>query len=73
MTELERLLTGRKGASAMLGDRSLSKIDELIAEGKLEAVKDGKRLLITVASIKAYAASLPRATLKPYTRKAKAA
>jgi hypothetical protein len=62
------LLIGRKGAAAMIG-QSLSKIDELVADGALEAVKANKRLLILVASIERYVAELPRATLKPYVRK----
>jgi hypothetical protein len=63
----EPLLIGRAGAAGMIG-QSISKVDELIADGRIEAVKSGKRLLIVVTSLKSYAASLPRATLKPYVR-----
>jgi hypothetical protein len=67
-TAPEPLLIGRAGAAGMIG-QSISKVDELIADGRIEAVKSGKRLLVVVASLKGYAASLPRATLKPYIRK----
>jgi excisionase family DNA binding protein len=39
-----------------------TKIYDLLGEGKLQAVKDGTRVMITVESIKQYQASLPPAT-----------
>jgi hypothetical protein len=44
-------------------------IYEKIARGDFEAVKDGKRLLINVASRRKHYASLPRAVIAPRTRK----
>jgi hypothetical protein len=69
-TAPEPLLIGRAGAAGMIG-QSISKVDELVADGRIDAVKSGKRLLIVVASLKTYAASLPKATLRPYIRKAR--
>jgi len=47
-----------------------TKIYEACAEGKLEAVKDGSKTLITVTSLHAYVAALPRATFrKPAPRR----
>jgi excisionase family DNA binding protein len=40
----------------------------LIGEGKIEAVKDGARTKIVVASADAYFASLPKAKIKPAKR-----
>ena len=39
-----------------------SKLYDLLGEGKLQAVKDGTRVMVTVESIKQYQASLPPAT-----------
>jgi excisionase family DNA binding protein len=41
----------------------------LIGEGKIEAVKDGSRTKIIVASADAYFASLPKARIKPARRR----
>jgi hypothetical protein len=48
-------------------------IYEAIANGKIEAVKSNKRTLVVVESLRAYAASLPRAKIKPLTRAGRAA
>ncbi len=40
----------------------------LIGDGKIEAVKDGARTKIVVASADAYFASLPKAKIKPAKR-----
>jgi hypothetical protein len=42
-----------------------TKIYDLLGKGKLDAVKDGSRTLITIASIRRYQSSLPPATFKP--------
>jgi hypothetical protein len=55
----------RQVAAGMLGE-GVSKIDELIATGQVEARKSGKNLLILVASLEAYVAGLPPAELKSY-------
>jgi hypothetical protein len=39
-----------------------SKLYDLLGEGKLQAVKDGTRVMVTVESIKQYQDSLPPAT-----------
>jgi hypothetical protein len=54
-----------KDARPLLGNRSLSSIYEMLGRGELEAVKDGKRTLITIASIRARQESLPKATFGP--------
>jgi hypothetical protein len=52
-------------ARRRLANKSRSGMYEAIAAGKLIAVKDGARLLITVESINRYSASLPAAKIKP--------
>jgi hypothetical protein len=47
-------------ARVLLGDKSRSSIYEAVNEGKLDALKDGARTLITVESIERYMAALPR-------------
>jgi hypothetical protein len=49
----------------LLGDKSHSALYELLGSGKLVAVKDGKKTLITLESIRDYMAGLPRAKIKP--------
>jgi hypothetical protein len=44
-----------------------STIYKLIGLGKIEAAKAGKRTLLKVPSLRAYAASLPPASIKPPT------
>jgi hypothetical protein len=57
----------RAGAASMVGE-GVSKIDELIATGQIEAKKSGKNLLIIVASLERYIEGLPPAELKSYGR-----
>jgi hypothetical protein len=40
-----------------------------IGDGRIEAVKSDKRTLVVVESLRRYAASLPRATIKPLKRR----
>jgi hypothetical protein len=54
-----------KDARPLLGNRSLSSIYEMLARNELVAVKDGKRTLITLASIRARQEALPKATFGP--------
>lgn len=49
----------------LLGDKSHSGVYELLGSGKLVAVKDGAKTLITLNSIREYSAGLPRAKIKP--------
>jgi hypothetical protein len=56
------LAVRRQVAAAMLGE-GRSKIDELIATGRLDARKSGKNLLILVSSLESYVAGLPPAVL----------
>jgi len=46
-------------ARELLGDKSYSEIYEAIDEGKLVALKDGRKTLITLDSIRSYMAALP--------------
>ena len=52
-------------AQVLLGDKSRSELYEEIGLGNLEAVKDGKKTLITVESIERYMRNLPPAVIKP--------
>jgi len=52
-------------ASHLLGDKAHSIIYELLGLGKLRAIKDGTKTLITLDSIREYQASLPPAKIKP--------
>jgi hypothetical protein len=56
-----------KDARPLLGNRSFSSIYEMLNRGELEAVKDGKRTLITLSSIRARQEALPKATFGPPT------
>jgi len=56
------LAVRRKAAAAMIGCGT-TKVDELIATGRIDAVKSGKHLLITVVELERYIASLPPAVL----------
>ena len=42
-----------------------SSVNEALARGELDAVKDGRRTLVTMESIERRAASRPRAVFKP--------
>lgn len=55
-------------AAAML-DTTTRNIWTKLREGRLVAVKDGRRTFVTVESIKAHAASLPRAMFTPLVSK----
>jgi hypothetical protein len=50
-------------AQRLLGDKSRSQIYEAVARNELEALKDGGKTIITVASIEKYIADLPRAKI----------
>jgi hypothetical protein len=52
-------------ARKLLGDKSRSEIYEAIGRNELEALKDGNKTIITVASIEKYLALLPRAKIGP--------
>jgi hypothetical protein len=58
------LTIGIEAAKAITGI-SRSSIYEAIGRGELDAVKDGDRTLITMASIERRQAALPRAKIKP--------
>jgi hypothetical protein len=60
-----------KKARELLADKSRSEIYQAVADGRLEALKDGRRTLITMESIERYNKSLPRATIKKYIRRAR--
>jgi hypothetical protein len=48
---------------------SQAEMYRLLGRGKVEGVKAGKRTLLKVSSLKAHAASLPPAKIKPPTRR----
>jgi hypothetical protein len=52
-------------AQHLLGDKSHSALYELLGRGELDAIKDGTKTLITLESIRARMARLPRAKIKP--------
>jgi excisionase family DNA binding protein len=54
-----------KAARAYLGGRSESTLRDLIAAGKIKAVRDGGRILVVTASMDEYAATLPLAEVRP--------
>jgi hypothetical protein len=51
-------------ARQLLGNKPRSTTYELIADGTLVVLKDGRRTLITLESIRAYMLSLPRGVSK---------
>lgn len=55
-------------ARKLLANKGRSQIYDAIADGKLDAVKDGKKTLITIKSIDRYLAQLPVAKIKKYVR-----
>jgi hypothetical protein len=61
--ETKPLAMKRRAAARMLAIGT-TKLDGLIASGQIQAVKSGKNLLVLVASIEQYLASLPPAKLK---------
>ena len=52
-------------AQELLGEKARSTLYVLLGRGKLVALKDGAKTLITLESIRAYMAGLPRAKIKP--------
>jgi hypothetical protein len=52
-------------ARRLLGNMARSKVYDLLGKGMLVGLKDGKKLLITTASIEAHMQSLPRAAIAP--------
>jgi hypothetical protein len=62
-TDSEPLMVARKRAFAML-DIGTTKGHELINTGRLDARKIGDKTVITMASIRALAESLPRVPVK---------
>jgi hypothetical protein len=65
---LPRILCSRREAGQILGGRSPSSIDYLIAAGKIQAKRDGKRVLPVIQSVVDYARTLPDAELNPAPR-----
>ena len=65
MDSLEPTAVPMPRARELLGDKSYSEIYEAIDEGKLVALKDGRKTLITVDSIRSYMAALPRGPVRP--------
>jgi hypothetical protein len=61
---LRPLTVGIKDAKILTGI-GRSSIYEAIGRGELDAVKDGDRTLITMASIERRQAALPRAKIRP--------
>lgn len=61
MAELQPVLVDTETARHMLGNIGKTKLFELFNEGKLERRKLGKKTLIPVASIHAFASSLEAA------------
>ncbi len=53
-------------AQKLLGGKGKGRIYEAIGRGELEAIKDGKRTLIILASIERRQKSLPPADFKKY-------
>jgi|KBSSwiS6_1023812.scaffolds.fasta_scaffold02545_3 hypothetical protein len=48
----EPLLTSKANGRRILGDIGTTKLDELIASGKIESVKIGSRRLLVIASLR---------------------
>lgn len=55
-------------AANMVG-RGVTWVYSAIADGKIKAVKSDKRTLVTVESLRAYAAGLPAAKIKPIAKR----
>jgi hypothetical protein len=54
-----------KVARSLLGGAAYSRIYAMLARGELDAIKDGKRTLITTESIRRRQQSLPKAKFRP--------
>jgi hypothetical protein len=71
----ERSLTGIEPVAVAIPEamrltgRSRSGLYDAIGRGELDAVKDGSRTLITMASIRRRQAALPRAKIKKAKRR----
>jgi hypothetical protein len=52
-------------ARRLLGNKAHSTLYEELGRGRLVAIKDGSKTLITVESIQRYMANLPAAKIKP--------
>ena len=63
--KLEPFAVSVRETQRLLGDKSHSGVYELIGRGELDAIKDGAKTLITLASIQRRQASLPPAKIKP--------
>jgi hypothetical protein len=61
---LKPAVVTRKQAGELLGGAGRWRLDRLIETGRLVALRDADRVLITVESIEAYIASLPKITPK---------
>jgi hypothetical protein len=58
-----------KKAQELLGGKARSEVYKAVGDGELDAVKDGAKTLITVASIERRQANLPAAVIKPSSAK----
>jgi hypothetical protein len=67
-TLLEPFAVSLKVARRLCGDMSRSRIYDALGRGELEAVKDGRKTLITMRSIRARQENLPRANIRPASR-----
>jgi hypothetical protein len=67
--DLRPLVVTISVARKLLGDKSRSEIYEAIARNEFEALKDGSKTLIKVASIERYLDALPPAKIKPQKHK----
>jgi hypothetical protein len=65
--DLEPIAVPVPTARRLLGNKATSEVYEAIGRGDLVALKDGRKTLITIASIRAYVAALPRASIKAPT------
>jgi hypothetical protein len=67
ITPLEPILCSIEAAEALIG-RGRRSIIDAVARGSIQAVKSDRRTLIVVQSLRDYAASLPKAVIKPDNR-----
>jgi hypothetical protein len=59
MSDLEPFAVSVKEARRLLGGKSAAGLYQALAHGELEAIKDGKKTLITMRSIRKRQQSLP--------------
>ncbi len=62
-TELKPRAVPIRDARKLLGNKARSEVYREVGRGNLDAVKDGNKTLITLASIERYMASLPPAKI----------